>query len=332
MKKIISILIAVVAIIGTFSTIDNATVAMTANEEVKNKYVQIGGQPFGIKFYSDGVMITKIRENSPADVSGLKVNDIIIRINDENIKSNNSVRNLIENSNGKEISFTVNRDYEIIKFKVTPEYKNGKFTAGMWIKDSCAGIGTITYYDEENKTFACLGHGICEKESSKLLPMYEGDICPVVIENIDKAKKGYPGGLNGYFEDKEIGTAYNNSHFGLFCNLKIKTNYKSIKVAEKKEIKKGEAYIYTTISGNTPSLYKINIKPKSRFNFDKTKDMIVEITDERLLKETGGIVQGMSGSPIIQNNMLVGAVTHVFVNEPSKGYGIFAQTMLEQAQ
>ncbi len=332
MKRILSYLIIIVAVFGFFTTFNDTSTAITANENIKNKKVQIGGQPFGIKFYSNGVVITKIREDSPADQCGLKLNDIIIRINNQTVKSNEAVRALIENSNGKKINLTVNRDYEIINLTVQPELKNGKYTAGMWIKDSCAGIGTITYYDTDKNTFACLGHGICDKDSSNLLPMWEGDICPAVIDSIDKAKDGSPGGLNGYFENKEIGTAYYNSDCGLFCNQEITTNYKEYKIADKSEIENGTAYIYTTVEGDTPKMYEVEIHPASRLNFDRKKDIVVEITDEELLKKTGGIVQGMSGSPIIQNDKLIGAVTHVFVNEPKKGYGIYAETMIEESE
>lgn len=330
MKKFISVFIILIGLFGIYNISAEQSIAIATNEDLSNKTLQIGGQPFGIKFYSEGAMVTKIRENSPADDGGLKVNDVIISINDKKIKTNEKVKELVKNSNGKDLKVTVNRDYEIINLKITPEMRNGKFTAGMWIKDSCAGIGTITYYDENNHTFACLGHGICDKNSSQLLPMAEGDICPATIDSIDKGKDGYPGGLNGYFSEKEMGQAYYNSRCGLYCKNKYNTNYKKYKVARKNEIKSGEAYIYTTIEGNTPEFYKAEIHLSNRFIFDEMKELVIEITDERLIDKTGGIVQGMSGSPIIQNEKLVGAVTHVFVNNPKKGYGILIETMLEE--
>jgi stage IV sporulation protein B len=331
MKRIISLLIVFVAVLGTFNITSQNLSVVSASEDISNKTVQIGGQPFGIKFYSKGVMITKIREYSPADNSGLRKNDIIVRINNTTVSDNEQVKEIIKNSKGKTLTVTVNRDYEFIDFKVTPESNNGKYTAGMWIKDSCAGIGTITYYDTDNNTFACLGHGICDKDSTNLLPMSQGEICPAVIESVEKGQNGSPGGLNGYFKDEEIGTAYYNSEYGLFCNSEITTNYKEYKVASKSEIENGEAYIYTTIDGDTPKMYKVNIHSGSKLNFNKDKDIIIEITDDELIEKTGGIVQGMSGSPIIQNGKLIGAVTHVFVNNPKKGYGIFAETMLAES-
>ncbi len=332
MKKFLSVFIVLIGLFGIYNISAEQSVAVQASENIKNKTLQIGGQPFGIKFYSEGAMVTKIRENSPADKGGLKVNDVIIGIDNKKIKTNETVKELVEDCNGKEMNFTVNRDYEIINIKVEPEMKNGKFTAGMWIKDSCAGIGTITYYDDSNNTFACLGHGICDKNSSVILPMSEGDICPAVIDSVDKGKDGYPGGLNGYFKEEEIGQAYYNSECGLFCKNEIKTNYKEYKVAKKEEIEKGSAYIYTTVEGNKPKFYKVNIHLSNGFNFDKMKEIVIEITDERLIEKTGGIVQGMSGSPIVQNGKLVGAVTHVFVNQPDKGYGIPIETMLEESK
>jgi stage IV sporulation protein B len=331
MKKVISIVMIFVAIIGTINMTTDYQSVVTTSEDISNKTVQIGGQPFGVKFYSKGVVITKIRNDSPADKAGLRKNDIIVMINNQSIADNEEVKNTIKSSNGNKLTLTVNRDYEFLEFTLTPEYNNGKYTAGMWIKDSCAGIGTITYYDTDTNTFACLGHGICEKDSTNLLPMSEGDICPAYINSIEKGKNGSPGGLNGYFKDEKIGTAIYNSQYGLFCQSNITTNYKEYKVASKKEIENGEAYIYSTISGETPKMYKVNIQSASKLNFNKDKDIIIEITDTELLEKTGGIVQGMSGSPIIQNGKLIGAVTHVFVNNPKKGYGIFAETMLEES-
>lgn len=332
MKKILSLLIIIVAGFGFYNTIIDSSNAVTASEDLKNKTVQIGGQPFGIKFYSQGAMITKVRENSPADTGGLKKNDIIIEIDGEKIKTNEKVKKIIANSRGKELNITVNRDYEIINIKITPEFVKNKYTAGIWIKDSCAGIGTITYYDQVNNTFACLGHGICDKDSSTLLPMAEGDICPAIIESIEKGKSGSPGGLNGYFLDEEIGKAYKNSEYGVFCSKEEVTSYTEYKIANKKDIENGQAYIYTTVEGSSPKMYEVNIHQTGILNFDRKKDLVIEITDKELLEKTGGIVQGMSGSPIIQGDKIVGAITHVFVNDPTKGYGILAETMIENGE
>ena len=332
MKKILSLLIIIVAGFGFYNTIINSSNAVTASEDLKNKTVQIGGQPFGIKFYSQGAMITKVRENSPADTGGLKKNDIIIEIDGEKIKTNEKVKKIIANSRGKELNITVNRDYEIINVKITPEFVKNKYTAGIWIKDSCAGIGTITYYDQVNNTFACLGHGICDQDSSTLLPMAEGDICPAVIESIEKGKSGSPGGLNGYFLDEEIGKAYKNSEYGVFCSKEEVTSYTEYKIANKKDIENGQAYIYTTVEGSSPKMYEVNIHQTGILNFDRKKDLVIEITDKELLEKTGGIVQGMSGSPIIQGDKIVGAITHVFVNDPTMGYGILAETMIENGE
>ena len=275
-------------------------------------------------------MITKIRENSASEKSGLRVNDIIVMINGLEIESNQAVRDCIENSGGGTIRLTVNRDYEICEFELTPENVNGRYTAGMWIKDSCAGIGTVTYYDTENNTFGCLGHGICDKEASTLLPMHEGDICPVVIDGVDKGRSGSPGGLSGRFKNEEIGRAYKNSSCGLFCESFRKVNYRRYRIASEDEVETGQAYIYSTVKGETPKMYTVNISPANKLFFDKDRDMIVEVTDSRLLDATGGIVQGMSGSPIVQKGKLVGALTHVFVNDPTKGYGIYIDRMINE--
>ena len=331
-KKVISLIIAVIAVIATLEITAEYNNVIATSNNYSDKTVQIGGQPFGIKFYSQGVMITKVRKDSASEECGLRTNDIIVMINGNEIEDNRKVKNIIEKSNGKSLKITVNRDYEIMDFTLKPKQVNGKYTAGMWIKDSCAGIGTITYYDTDNNTFACLGHGICDKESSTLLPMHEGDICPAVIEGVEKGRSGSPGGLSGYFKDSEIGSAYCNSKFGLFCNSEFKPQYKEYKIADIKEIEPGKAYIYSTTIGETPEMYQVEIKPTNKLLFDKDKDLIIEVTDKKLLEQTGGIVQGMSGSPIVQNDKIVGAVTHVFVNDPTKGYGIYIQTMLDESE
>ena len=146
--------------------------------------------------------------------------------------------------------------------------------------------------------------------------------------SIEKGKSGSPGGLNGYFLDKEIGKAYKNSEYGVFCTQEVDTYYKEYKVAEKKYIENGQAYIYTTVEGDTPKMYEVNIHLTGILNFDRKKDIVIEITDRELLKKTGGIVQGMSGSPIIQGDKIVGAITHVFVNDPTKGFGIYLDWMI----
>ena len=208
--------------------------------------------------------------------------------------------------------------------------EDDKYRIGIWVRDSSAGIGTLTFCEKTNKIFAGLGHGICDMDTTEILPLSRGDIVGAVITDTVKGKAGVPGELKGCFTNPEsLGQIYANTETGLYGTFeKLPENTSLIAVGAKQKVKKGAAKILTTIEGTTPCFYDINI---DSINYDvsiPTQNMKITVTDGCLLEKTGGIVQGMSGSPIFQNGMLVGAVTHVFVNNPKRGYAIFAETML----
>lgn len=206
------------------------------------------------------------------------------------------------------------------------------YLIGAWVRDSCAGIGTITYYDEQNNYFAALGHGICDNDTSYLMPLERATVLSASISGISKSSSGKAGSLNGYFKDEVLGNLIKNTPIGIFGRPEENYSYKQkqVELAQTDEIKVGDASVFTTISGNNAEEYKIEITRICNKSKDSNENFVIRITDNRLLEECGGIVQGMSGSPIIQNGKLVGAVTHVFLNKPQEGFGIDIQNMVSE--
>ena len=198
-------------------------------------------------------------------------------------------------------------------------------------RDSTAGIGTVTFYNPENGLFGGLGHGICDVDTNSLMPMKNGDIVPVTISGVTKGQKGAAGELRGYFSSNQaIGNLFINSDEGVYGQLDASpVEQQALPVAMKQEVKEGPAQILTTVADGEPQYYNVTIESIEYKNSSRVKNLVVLVTDEVLLEKTGGIVQGMSGSPIIQNGKIVGAVTHVFLNDPTRGYGIFAENMVE---
>ncbi len=306
---------------------------------VPRRNVNPCGTPFGVKIYTEGVMVINISDvqteygnESPGKSCGLQKGDIITKIDGKKIKNNEELEKIIENSSGNKINISIVRNNKEIQAVLKPKKscEDGKYRAGIWVRDSCAGIGTLTFKDKENNMFGGLGHGICDTDTGGILPLAQGDIVEAVISDVKKGRKGLPGELKGCFVNtNSLGKIFENNEMGVYGVLNENDyNQESIEIALKQHVKKGPAHILTTTEGNQPEMYEINIDSINYNVNAPTKNIKISITDQKLIEKTGGIVQGMSGSPIIQNNMLVGAVTHVFVNDPSKGYAIFAETML----
>lgn len=298
------------------------------------------GTPFGVKIFTKGVVIIGISNVetdqgtvNPAAQAGLKEGDTIIQANNETINSNEEFTNIIQNNGDSEIKLSVLRNNVNIETVLTPVKccADNSYKIGLWIRDSAAGIGSLTFYNDKTGEFAGLGHGICDVDTGELMPLMHGDIVKACIDGIIKGEKGNPGELKGYFSDyNPIGKLTANTNTGIYGTLYSKpTNNEKLAVAMKQQVRTGDAKILTTILGETPEYYDIEITNINYREKSPTKNMIIVIKDERLLNATGGIVQGMSGSPIIQDNKLVGAVTHVFVNDPTKGYGIFIENMIK---
>ncbi len=304
------------------------------------KYVIPCGIPFGAKIYTNGVMVIEDPELNSSELFNYNLNnhslrkgDIILEANGEKLTSTENFEKIVENSGGKEINLTVQRNSKKISINLSPVYsqEDKKYYAGVWVRDSSAGVGTMTFLNPIDKSFAGLGHGICDVDTGNILSLAQGTLTDVSIIGINKAKPGDPGELKGCFTGSfPLGEIYSNSDTGVYgkimCN--IDTDIAPIEVAMKQNVKRGPAKILTTIDGHTPHFYDINIDSVNYNVNCPTKNIKVTVTDPALLEKTGGIIQGMSGSPILQNGILAGAITHVLVNEPTKGYGIFAETML----
>lgn len=298
--------------------------------------VYLGGFPVGLKLYADGVVIVDTEcvdtENGLVDTAkkaNLKVGDIIKEINGERVTTNKRVSEIIEQSNGEEISLLVSRDGEnlTVNFKTEYSVSEGKFKAGIWIRDSSAGIGTVTFCTEKGY-FAALGHAVCDIDTKQVIPISQGETTDVSIVNCIKGKSGCAGELCGYLEAEKTGEVYYNGDLGVYGKFNELPETEIYEVATADEVKTGVATIFATLENGVTEEYEIQITGIDRKS-SENKHLVIQVTDKALIEKTGGIIQGMSGSPIIQNGRLVGAVTHVFLNDPTGGYGIFAETMLE---
>lgn len=303
----------------------------------KRQYVIVGGELFGIKLYTDGVIIVDFDEIEtengivcPAKEFGFKVGDIVKSVNGKKVNSSSHLSKILQESNGKEIKITILRNNKTLNlaFKSVKEKDSGRFKAGLWIRDSMAGLGTVTFYNTSNNTFAGLGHPIYDVDTNEILPMKSGTMAEVKLSGLNKSSFGRVGELCGILSNKKAGILCLNDETGIYgYSLTEKTE--KIPIAVRQEVKEGKAQIRCTVTDSGAEYYDIEIIKIFSNSSSVNKDMIIKVTDEKLLGKTGGIVQGMSGSPIIQDGKLVGAVTHVFVNNPKQGYAIFAERMLE---
>ncbi len=297
------------------------------------------GIPFGIKFYTKGVIVVGVTDietfeglASPARDAGIRAGDIITKVDSTEVNTTEELSELIDESGGRKMVFTVSRSGGTQSFDVYPKksVEDNSYKAGLWVRDSTAGIGTVTYVDADANRFAGLGHGICDSETGSPLPLLKGIVTGVTITDVIKGIENAPGELKGEFSAYKIGSLYKNTESGVFGVFDSVTPYISqpMEICFRDELKTGKAYILTTVSGSSPRIYEINIV-KIYPNSGKVKNFLIEVTDKELLNITGGIVQGMSGSPIIQNGRLAGAVTHVMINDPTRGYGIFIENMID---
>lgn len=301
------------------------------------KYVVVSGDTFGIRLYTDGIVIvgtnnviTKDGKKNPAIECNLAVGDVIKAIDGRRVTRNSDLSDAIKKSKGKTIELLVirNNKSHISKLKPLLSIDNDQYTAGLYIRDSSAGIGTMTYFDPEKKIYAGLGHGVCDTDTGEIMPLFGGDAVKATIADVYKAKNGQVGELCGLFEEDIIGPLINNTEYGIFGTVtEDSINGKTYPVAMSYEVLEGPAKIISTIDENGPKEYDIEITKIYKLR-TQTKCMAIKVTDQNLLSKTGGIIQGMSGSPIIQNGMLVGAVTHVLCDDPTKGYAIYAETMI----
>lgn len=307
----------------------------------RRKYVVPGGNAFGIRLYTKGVMVIRVDavttasgNVSPGKTAGLKEGDMIISVDGVEVFRNRELSAIFASSGGKKLKLKIERETRTKEIDFTPVLcsEDSTYKGGLWIRDSTAGIGTVTWYDRTNGVFAGLGHAVCDTDTGEIMPLSGGDAVEAVIKGCYKGTSGSAGELCGVFSSGTIGSLYINGETGVYGIMdSFDKNSKVVPVALRQEVKVGAAQIISTIDDGGSAYYDIEIE-KVFNNKDNQRNLVLKVTDPKLLEKTGGIVQGMSGSPIIQNGMLVGAVTHVFVDDPTEGYGIFAENMVETAE
>ncbi len=279
------------------------------------------------------------KKYKPYENSGIEEGDRIIKVNNTQIDSTDELIETVNMSGGKEIKVEYVHEQETKECSITPVKMNDdEYKLGLWVRDSAAGVGTVTFYEPSTKTFGALGHGISDIDTGELIDIASGEFVTTRILSITKGESGTPGKIQGTIENQEnIGLISKNTRFGIYgtvdnlSGLNIDTS-KEMEVATRDEIKTGKATILCSLDNDTPQEYEIEIEKIFKNNNYDNKSMEIRVTDERLLEKTGGIIQGMSGSPIIQNGKFVGAVTHVLVDNPEEGYGVFADIMLKQSR
>lgn len=310
---------------------------------VDRKELIPGGNAVGIKMNTRGALVVAVTDiidvdgnrTSPSRDAGIRVGDSITELDGKKIESSQEVVEILNDIKNKDVKLKILRDKKEIDITVKPvqSIQDNAYRIGVWVRDKTSGIGTMTYYDEDTNTFGALGHGISDMDTKELLTVEDGIIMNAKISDVEHGKKGTPGEIKGVFysTDKIIGRINKNIDYGVYGLLtddfKINSNEK-IPIGFKEEVETGKAHILTTLDGENIGKYEINIEKLEKQEAQEQKSMIIRITDKELLNKTGGIVQGMSGSPIIQNGKLIGAITHVFVNDPTKGYGLYIEWML----
>lgn len=304
--------------------------------------VLVSGEPFGIKLYTDGVIVVGTKDITidgktvnPSKSAGIEVGDIIVMINSTKVYSSDDVEEILNDNNGDDYYVTVKRNSRLKTFTVSPVFvpEESCYKAGMWVRDSTAGIGTITFFNPSAQSVATLGHPITDVDTGDIMPILNGEAVKTRVTSIIKSSENETGSICCDFLSRTIGSLTENTRKGVYGKYNKDVDLSTCleyEVASPQEVQRGFAQIICTVDENGPQVYSAQID--RIFYNDEEKNMVIRVTDEKLLEKTGGIVQGMSGTPIIQNGKLIGAITHVIVNNPQKGYAIFAETMLEQSK
>ncbi|MDD6214444.1 MAG: SpoIVB peptidase [Firmicutes bacterium] len=301
-------------------------------------YVIPSGESIGVKLHTDGVMVVGLGEvqsgngaaKEPAKDAGICVGDRIVDVNGQSVMNASAFARALNEAKGSARIGLMRGDSRIeVNLHAVYSKESYGYKAGIWVRDSTAGIGTLTFYNPENSTFAALGHGICDSDTKEIMTVGAGSVNLCRIINVRKGEHGNPGELMGNFSDTVIGEIKTNSLIGIYGTAEIVPQKESVAVASRFQIKEGNAFVLCDVDGNGAKTYEIEITKISKSAQINNKSFVIKVTDPVLIEKTGGIVQGMSGAPIIQNGMLAGAVTHVFVNDPKRGYGIFAENMLD---
>lgn len=349
-KKSLVVFIITILVIGTVGLVSKQrNGSVEAVNLISERVLIPGGQSVGIKMNVKGVLVVGLEEIecgngvvSPGYDAGIQIGDMITSINDIEVNYAKDVSEIVDKlvkDGHNEITLDILRKDHHYSFKVTPamSYDGTGYKLGIWVKEKIAGIGTLTFYDPKTNMYAALGHGIYEHRTGTLLESSEGKLLRTQVKSIREGQKGKPGEIRGIFYGNEepVGNVIKNTSIGVYSEG---TEHQRMKMAEpmvmavQEQISVGDAYILTTIDGNKVEKFDIKITAVNHQKKPDSKGMEIEVVDKRLLQSSGGIVQGMSGSPIIQNNRIAGAVTHVLVNNPAKGYGIFAEWMINECE
>lgn len=310
----------------------------------RTKVVPLGNL-IGVKMYTSGVLVVGMSEiegnnkqkYKPYLNSGIEEGDMIIEMNSEKISNTDELINVVSESNGKEIQIKYVRDDKTITTSITPvKSESDEYKLGLWVRDAAAGVGTLTFYEPSTGSFAALGHGIVDVDTGGILNIANGELVTSRLISIQKGEKNNPGEIKGSIDSGvTIGEIGKNTNFGVFGLVSNKENLdlnntKEYEVALRSEIQTGDAEIICELEEGKKEVYKIKIEKIYTSNNYDNKSMLIKITDERLLEKTGGIIQGMSGSPIIQNGKFIGAITNVLVSDPTTGYAIFGDLMIKK--
>ena len=312
--------------------------ALPTTDQNSSKKVIPLGTVFGIKLFTDGVIVASLSDIytdsgvcCPAAEAGIQPGDYLLTADGRDIPDNATLAQYIGSSQGEPIAFQIRRGDEVLEVEVDPVYGGGSFKTGMWVRDSAAGIGTLTFYDPESGKFGGLGHGICDMDTSGVMTLKSGEPAPITLSGIIKGEKNAPGQLRGYFSsDESLGTLLANKETGVYGTLNTVPSGEAVEVLTREEVEPGPVQLMVCLDETGPQLYDGEIEEIVDRD-SQTKNLVVHVTDPRLIEKTGGIVQGMSGCPILQNGKIAGAVTHVFTEDPTRGYGIFIENMLDAA-
>lgn len=292
----------------------------------ENKEYYIGGEAVGIKLLASGVLVMGVDRED--DI--IQVGDVILSVNGERIETDARLEEIAQS--GENLKLEVLRSDKKMELEISSKFNDTskKYRLGLWVKDSSAGVGTVTFYEKNSNEFAALGHAITETSLNYILPITSGGITKTQIMSIKKGVSKIPGELKGSISNDTIGQIYLNTQNGIFGLIEDKNTFKDnemVDICKKEAIQVGKAYIYVTLDDNKKEKYEIQIE-KIFLNSEGNKNMAIKITDKDLLEKTGGIVQGMSGAPIVQNSKLVGAITYVFLDDPTQGYACFIENMV----
>lgn len=309
----------------------------------KDRVLMPGGAAVGVAMATRGVLVVGVSDvsgRSPAQSAGLRAGDLIRSVDGQAVDTSEGLTALIAASGGRKMQITYQRDGQERTATLTPVLDSaaGKYRMGAWVRDSTAGVGTLSYYDPSNGTYGALGHAINDADTGKLLPVREGALLEADIVDVKKGLKGAPGELRGDFLKRRavLGSIEENTVLGIYGKLDapyVNPLYpEGLPIGYQETVRTGPAEILSTLDGEGVKRYAVEIVQVTRQIAPAQKSMVLKVTDPALLEKTGGIVQGMSGSPIIQNGRIIGAVTHVFVDDPTHGYGLFIEWMLETAE